>query len=381
MSIQRALRTPLIGATLATTAVILLSACKAAPSASATAAPRDTNEVILGPTSPQLAYIGTDTVVLRHERTVAVLPAQLALDEVHTVRVMSPLTGRAESVDVQLGDVVQRGAALARLSSGDLAQIRSDVAKARAALSQDSTTLVRTRDLYEHHVAAAKDLEQATNDEAQARAEAVRTEARLRGLGDRATDIAGTYVIRAPISGTVVGVSLSAGTEVRADAASPLFVISALDTLWLVANVYQRDLAMVHAGSSLDFTTDAVPNRHFLATVTYVGNDLDSATHTATVRASLPNPGRILRAQTSGEARLLTPTDTPLLTIPTTALVTHGSEIVVFVEVRRGQYARRVVTVADDDGKVATITSGLQPGERVVTTGTLLLAAEADRAR
>jgi cobalt-zinc-cadmium efflux system membrane fusion protein len=361
--------------------IALLAACKGAPSADSATPPRNPDEVSLGATSPKLAYIGTDTVAVRRERTVAVLPAQLVLDETHTVRVASPLTGRAESVAVQPGDVVQRGAPLAQLASGDLAQIRADLAKARAALDQTTANLVRTQDLYDHHVAAGKDLEQAKNDDAQARAEEIRAEARVRSLGDQAADIGGTFVLRAPISGVIIDRQLNAGTEVRPDATSPLFVISALDTLWLVANVYQRDLAMVHQGSRLEFTTDAAPGKQFTATVTYVSNDLDPLTRTATVRASMPNPGRILRAQTSGEARLLAPVAEPLIVVPSAALVTRGDESVVFVELQRGRYARRVVTITDDDGKFATIGSGLQPGDRVVTTGTLLLAAESDRTR
>ena len=375
LSVSRALfRGPL-------TAAVLLSfvACTAAPDARGAPPPHPPDQVVLGSTSPKLAYISTDTVVVRYEKTIATLPAQLVLDETHTVRVSSPVTGRAESVNVQAGDEVQRGAPLARLVSGDLGQIRSDLAKARAAFDQASTNLTRTRDLFEHHVAAGKDLEQAKNDEAQARAEMLRAEARVRGLGDQPTDIAGAFILRAPITGIVVDRSLSPGTEVRPDATAPLFVISELDNLWLVANVNQRDLALVRPGSRLEFTTDAVPGKRFVATVTYVSNDLDPGTRTAIVRATLPNPGRQLRAQTSGVARLLAPSATPLLVIPTTALVTHGAQTVVFVELQRGRYVRRPVTVVDDDGKLATIGAGLQSGDRVVTAGSVLLSAEADR--
>lgn len=368
-------------AAIAIGALLALTACKGAPVASGVAAPHVTDEVILDGNSPKLAYIVTDTVALRHEKTVAILPAQLVLDESRTVRVTSPVTGRAESVDVQPGDAVRRGAPLVRLISGDLAQARSDLAKARAALDQTTAALRRSRDLFDHHIVAARELEQATSDAAQARAEAARADARVRGLGDEPTDIAGSYVLRAPVSGIVVNRAVSAGTEVRPDAASPLFVISAMDTLWLTASVYQRDLPGVRRGSRLDFTTDAVPNAHFLATVTYISNNLDSTTHTATIRANLPNPGGVLRAQTVGEARLLAPSPTALLVIPTTALVTHGAETVVFVELQRGHYVRRAVTVADDDGRFATIGAGLHPGDRVVMAGSLLLAAEADRAR
>ncbi|MEO7086185.1 MAG: efflux RND transporter periplasmic adaptor subunit [Gemmatimonadaceae bacterium] len=363
---------------------LLLAALSACKDTADTATPPPTassGEIALGADSPKLAYIASEPVLVRHERTVAILPAQLILDEARTVRVTSPVTGRAQTVDALLGATVHRGDVLARLMSGDLAQAQSDLVKARAAAAQSAAALVRTRDLFEHKVAAAKDLEQAKSDDAQARAEVDRAAARGQSFGEQAQDISGLYVLRAPIDGTVVERSLSAGTEVRPDAAAPLFVISNIDTLWLTANVAQRDLPNVRPGSQLEFTTEAVPNRRFAAVVTYVSNSLDASTRTATVRATVANPGGSLRAQTAGAARLTTPSIAPLIVVPDVALVTQGSETVVFVELARGRYERRVVTTADDDGTFAVVVSGLQSGERVVTTGTLQLAAEADRRR
>jgi membrane fusion protein, heavy metal efflux system len=356
-------------------------ACRGSADAGDATPPHVSGDILLGADSPKLAYITAETVTLRRERTVAVLPAQVVLDEAHTVRVTSPVAGRAQSVDVQPGSVVHRGQVLARLISGDLAQAQSDLVKAKATLEQTARALTRVRDLYEHHVAAAKDLEQAQNDAAQARAEVDRAAARVRSFGDQGEDVAGVYMLRAAIGGVVVDRLLSAGTEVRPDAGTPLFVISNLDTLWLTANVSQRDLPNVRTGSHLEFASEAVPNRRFTAIVTYVSNSLDPTTRTATIRATLPNPGGVLRAQTSGTARLVTPATTPFLVVPDAALVTQGAEIVVYVELARGRYARRVVTTTDDDGAFATVVSGLQPGDRVVTAGSLQLAAEANRLR
>src|SRR5258708_8098270 len=249
-------------------------ACKATPGESGSPPPSSSTDIVLGAESPKLAYISAESVTIQREKTVAVLPAQLLLDEARTVRVTSPVSGRAQSVDVEPGATVRRGDVLARLMSGDLAQAQSDFVKSRAALEQSAASLARVRDLYEHHVVAAKDLEQAKSDEAQARAEADRAAARVRSLGEQGTEVGGTYVLRAPIAGVVIERALSAGTEVHTDAAGPLFVVSSLDTLWLTASVSQRDLPNVRNGSRLEFTTEAAPDRRFLATVTYVSNSL-----------------------------------------------------------------------------------------------------------
>ena len=82
--------------------------------------------------------------------------------------------------------------------------------------------------------------------------------------------------------------------------------------------------------------------------------------------------------QTSGEAQLIV-ADVATAAVPSRAVVTHGNDMVVFVALAPGRFARRVVVVRDDDGVTATISSGVTPGERVVTTGSLLLAGEMDR--
>ena len=335
-------------------------------------------EVVLDATSPKFAFIGVDTVRLTHERAVAVLPAQVALDEDRTVRVFSPVAGRIRTLLVSAGDVVVQGGPLAQIASGDFALATSDRVKAEAAEAQSTAALRRAEDLFAHRVNAQKDVEQARSDAAQAHAEAERARQRAAQLGG-GDGVQGEYVLRAPIGGTVIDRTANAGAEVRPDAAAPLFTLSALDTLWLVAQAPQRDLEWLHRGARLAFTTDAVPGRVFDARVTYVSDQLDPLTRTALVRAAFANGDRALRAMVVGSARLYASGDRAQAMVPTRALVTRGGETVVFVEKGRGHFRRRIVQVSDDDGVTATIRDGLGRGELVVTRGSLLLAAEAER--
>ena len=335
-------------------------------------------EVVLDSSSPKLAAIDVDTVRTTRERTVAVLSAQLVLDENHTVRVFSPVMGRIRTLVAEPGARVGQGAPLARIASGDLAQATSDQAKADAVMAQTASALTRAEDLYTHKVIALKDLEQARSDAAQARAESERAHQRAGLLGAPEGD-QGDFVLRSPIGGIVVDRTANAGAEVRPDATVPLFTISSLDTLWLVAAAPQRDLDKLRTGAHLAFTTDAAPGRTFDARVTYVGDQLDPVTRTTTVRAAVPNGDRRLRAMVTGSARLMAADASSHTVVPTRALVTRGAEVVVFVEKSRGHFERRAVTVEDDDGTMATIREGLKPGEHIVTRGSILLAAEAER--
>lgn len=361
--------------------VLLLAstmACHDATPAAETAPAGDGGDIVLPVDSPKLGALQIDTAGSTHDRVVATVPAQVVLDEDHTVRVTSPVSGRITALTARAGDRVAAGAALARILSSDFAQATSDFAKADAVVTQTSAALIRAEDLFAHRVIAQKDLEQARSDAATAKAEAARAHQRAELLGGGA-EVRGEYVLRAPVAGTIVDRLANPGAEVRPDGAVTLFTVSSLDELWLVASVPQRDLASVAPGATLSFRSDAAPGRRFDATVSWISDQLDPATRTAQLRAVLANTDRRLRAGVIGEAQLVTRDTEAHATVPSTALVTSGRETVVFVEKARGRFERRVVHVVDDDGTTALVASGVHPGERLVTKGSLLLAAEAGR--
>jgi cobalt-zinc-cadmium efflux system membrane fusion protein len=358
----------------------VMAACRgnATPAEARVAVPE--GEVQIAPGSPKRGSLEVESVQPATERVIATLPAQVVPDEGHTVRVASPVTGHIMTLDVRAGDHVRSGQPLAHIRAADAVQASSDVAKALAAWNVARASLARTTDLYEHKVSAARELEQAKSDEAQARAEHERARARATQLGMTTDRVVDMFVLRAPVDGVVLERTANPGAEVRPDNAQPLFTISSLDAVWLVVSVPQRDLAQVHRGARLRFRTEAAPGRTFDARIDFVSDALDPVSRTATARAVLPNPGGALHVQTTGDAQLLVTETTDAVAVPTRALVTHGSDTVVFVEVSPGRFVRRVVSVRDDDGTTATIVAGLSAGERLVTTGSLLLAAEAERA-
>ena len=321
-----------------------------------------------------------DTARVVHSRVIATLPALVVANEDHTVRVATPVTGRIVALLAQAGDHVSAGQPLARIRSGDIAQVTSEVEKARTAERSAVLNLARSTDLYEHKLIASREIEQARSDADQARAELARASRRAAQLGISGQGIEGDYLLRAPVSGVVIERLANPGLEVRPDNGVALFTVSSLSSLWLAVNVPQRDLAVVHRGARLHFVTDAVPGRAFDARVRFVSDALDPTSRSATARAVIENADGALRVQTSGEAQLIVEDTASSVAIATRAVVTHGDQSVVFVLTAPGTFERRVVTVRDDDGTISTLSAGLAAGERVVTTGSLLLSGEMDRA-
>ena len=352
--------------------LLILAACRTSAGEHAAPPPAASDDVRIEPQS--YGYVELDTVRPRPERVVAVLPARLALDEDRTVRITSPVEGRIRTLLAAPGDIVARDQVLAEIASTDAATAASDLAKARAALEQADAALARAHDLYDHQVIARKELEQAIADQAQAAAERDRAQQRATLLGPMpAGDV---YSLRAPFGGEVIERAANPGAEVRPDAPEPLFTLSDLDTLWLTASVYERDIPLIHRGDRMLLTTDAAPGRRLVATISYVSAALDPATRTAVIRAVLPNPGRVLRAEASGEASILVRDTSRQPAVPSEALVTRGDGSIVFVYAGPGHFVARPVTVLDDDGQFATIASGVTSGEIVAGRGALLLAGE-----
>ncbi|GJG85425.1 cation efflux system protein CzcB [Gemmatimonadetes bacterium T265] len=379
-AVSRAPLLALVAAILVVVATLFASGCaRPTPEAHASeahAAPAPpAGTVTLAPA--QLAYVTVDTVRARSERAVATVPAQLAFDEDHTARVLSPVAGRVVSLDAKVGDVVRAGQPLAHLLSSDVAQAGADLARAGATARQTETALARSRDLFAHGVIAQKDLQQAETDAAAARAEETRAGLRARLLGGAGGGQ--TYVLRAPLGGEVIDRQVNVGTEVQPGGTTPLFTVSDLSDVWLTANLYQRDLASVRRGARVTFASDALGAAPVDARVTWIADALDPATRTAPMRAVIPNPGRRLRAAVFGQATLYASDDARTPTVPSAALVTRGGGTVVYVEDAPGRFRRRAVTVGEDDGTVATIVRGLQSGERVVGKGSLLVDAQAER--
>jgi cobalt-zinc-cadmium efflux system membrane fusion protein len=292
-----------------------------------------------------------------------------------TARVSSPISGRVVSFKAQVGDSVKAGDTLAVLDSPDLAAAVADLSKARADEARKKPSLERARSLFDAGVFARKDLESAEADEQQARAETERAERRLRNLAPNGGED-GQYAVRAPIPGVVADRQLNPGMEVRPDLASPLFIITDPARLWVVIDLPERDLSKVAPGQPVYVQADAWPDDRFPARIEKIGEVVDPATRRVQVRCSLANPERKLKPEMYARVTLLADENRTAVRLPNTALVTEGLYSYVFVEQSPGVFKRRRVQLAVQDRDYSYVESGVEPAERVVVAGAVLLNSE-----
>jgi RND family efflux transporter MFP subunit len=256
-----------------------------------------------------------------------------------------------------------------RTASGEVeaARVRVDLATKEAA---------RAQRLYDRKAFSERQMQAAEADLRAAKAQfdaAVKRLEALENPGAAERTRAGvgsanaSYTIRAPLSGYVTKVNKSIGEQVAAGEA--IVEISNLDTVWIEAPIFEKDLSRLAGNVSATFTTPAYPDQEFKGTVVDIGAVIDEQTRATKVIFQLPNDGRALRLGMQANVRLDAGEQVTAMMIPKEAVLEHEGKKIVYVLLSGEEFERREVTIGDElSGKVAVL-SGLNKGERVVTQG------------
>ncbi len=324
--------------------------------------------------APQLTFITIKAVEAVPEPLVEPLNARIAYDDNRTARVFSPIAGRVVKILAETGKRVKAGDGLLLLDAPDYAQAVADSSKADADLVRKSEAYQRAKLIYEAKGLARKDLESAQADALQAEAEASRARSRLHNLNARPGESG--YVLRAPQAGIVSERQVSAGSEVRPDASNPLFVITDPDHVWVQVDLPEQVIGKVKVGQMVMVQVDAYADESFTGKVAAIAGALDPLTRRMQVRCELGNPQGKLKPEMFARVSPIADVHASLPRIPNAAIFTQGLYSYVFVEKSVGVLQRRQVQLGLQGHSDSYVKSGLKDGERVVTTGALLLNAE-----
>ncbi len=300
--------------------------------------------------------------------------------------VLSLVGGRLVSVAAEAGQAVRRGQQLAVVFSDELAKAQAHYLSAQAELEEHHQHHHRTAQLIEIGAASREEFERATSVLKKAEAEAASQRQRLLLLGLTPQHVAALRTpaqvssevsLVAPVAGTVISRAANPGEVVEAN--KEILRVADLSTVWVVGQVFEKDLARVGVGSGASVTSDAYPGRVFRGRVTYVDSQLDSSTRTAQVRVELQNPGQALKLGmyvgvgfgALGTAEATAPT------VPASAVQTVGGRTVVFLATSDpSTYVMRPVRLGAEASGRFPVLEGLFVGDRVVTGGSFMLRAE-----
>ncbi len=327
--------------------------------------------------APQLTFLKIKVVDAFPEPLIDGLNARITYDDNYTARVFSPIAGRVVKIAAEAGQQVKAGDPLLWIDSPDYASGASDSLKADADLLRKKEAYNRAKLLYAAKGLARKDLESAEADWRQADAEAQRAKARMKNLSSNDVETAGgKYILRAPIDGVVSERQVNAGSEVRPDSTNALFVITNPDHVWVVADVPEQQIGKVSVGQTISVEVDAYPDEFFQGKVSVISETLDPVMRRLQARCEIDNSLRKLKPEMYARISPILDANLKLPRVPNTALFTQGLYNYLFVEQSPGVLQRRRVTLGMQDANETYIKEGLHAGDRVVTSGALLLNSE-----
>jgi multidrug efflux pump subunit AcrA (membrane-fusion protein) len=180
-------------------------------------------------------------------------------------------------------------------------------------------------------------------------------------------------LFRSPVSGLVVVKRAVKGMRVMPG--EMLYKVADLSVVWLEADVYERELALVRRGTRAEVTLDAYPGERFTGRLTYVYPAVDERTRTGRVRLELANPGGRLKPGMFANVSLTSPAARGLV-VPADALVDSGTEQYVFVALGEGFFEPRRVEIGQRLAGRVEVVKGLRAGDRVASGATFFLDSE-----
>jgi cobalt-zinc-cadmium efflux system membrane fusion protein len=348
--------------------------------------PESRQEIVLTPELISRAGIKTVAATKATAATRLHLPGVVQPNAYKSVDVTSLVSGRLTQVRAELGQRVMQNEILATIYSPELADAQTAFISAKANRDAHGLKLTRTQRLYAIGAASREELEQMTAEASEMDRALETARARLVLLGipeERAqrlatpADVVTAFEVKAPLAGIITKRNANVGLNV--DPSTPLFTVTDLASVWVVADLYERDFAGVGVGSPVTITTTAYPGLELRGRVQYIDPQVQADTRTAKLRAEVPNSGNRLRFGMFVDVSMGARSPRPVVMVPKEAVQTVGTQTVVYVSTGPGRFVQREVTLGDTMGNDIAISSGLEPGDVVVVEGAFFLRAEHER--
>jgi RND family efflux transporter MFP subunit len=303
--------------------------------------------------------------------------------------VVTPLVaGRVTKVGPALGDRVSRGQTLAEIYSPALAEAQTRYVSAQAMLEAHDRELQRTQKLVEIGAASRQELEKihAEHTAQTAAVQSARSQLELLGVSASALEkvapghsVTATTSVPAPIDGVVTERGANVGLNV--DTATQLFTVVDLSTVWVVADLYEKDFSRVRVGIEATITTSARADVTLRGRVSYIDPQVNADTRTAKLRIEVPNPSGELRLGMYADVVVAGASGTAAPRVPRSAVQNVGDRTVVYLANPKepGRFVEREIRIGQSSGEHIEVVSGVQLGDAVVTEGSFFVRAERER--
>lgn len=299
-----------------------------------------------------------------------VLSANITANQDRIAFVAPRVEGKLIKVTANLGDQVKAGQALAVIDSVQMGEVRAEYRKAQSELKLAEANFRRIDKLYKEEVVPQRQWLEVKNAYERAQTSNRAGADHLRILAGAADTGVSTYVITAPFSGVVIEKDAVMGELAKPE--GKLFTIADLSTVWIEADVSEKDLGKLTVGSPATVTVSSFADESFKGKVSYISSIFDKQTRTVKARIELPNPDRKLRIDMFARAMVDLTSSREALILPQEAVLLVQGQSTVYIQTENG-FEARPVEVGEQLNKGVVITSGLKSGEQVVISGAYAL--------
>ncbi len=315
---------------------------------------------------------------------------EICLNENRTSHVSPRVPGIIKSSEVDIGAKVKEGDVLFTIDSVEVGGAVNGYLNYRSVLVLESRNLERIKTLYEKKIVSEKDFIEASikYEETLTALRTAKNRMEIYGLIAKDIDaikpesdghIISKLPVRAPINGTVIARHAVNGEYWDTDSEIDIMTVSDLDTLWVLADVYESDIkALLDANSEkaeCEIETLSFKGKIFRGVIENIGTTIDETTHTVKVRITLGNPDGILRPGMFCSVKIPS-NPSEMVAVPESAVLSDEGKSFVFVEIIEDFYVRKSVVTGRKYGGYAEILEGLADGEQVVSTGSFLLKSD-----
>ena len=320
---------------------------------------------------------------------------EVVVNENRTVHVRSRLTGIVREVHADYGDEISVGDPLATIDSIELGETVADLLKAHASMGLAEQTFEREEALYNRGVSSEKEMLEvrAEFEKAKIDVESFKRKLSLFGLektkiegitGERITVDPGLMTINAQSDGVVIAMHVVRGEFITPE--NEIFTVTDINSLWVWADIYERDLANLLAARSIgkvkaEVSVEAFQGRSFEGEVDYIAAVSDEFTRTVKVRIEIDNSERLLRPGMFCLITIYTSEDREALILPEDSLLGDEGELFVFKKLEDDFFLRRRIITGERFGSYVEIKGGVAPGDQIVTKGAFILKSDVLRAK
>ncbi len=329
---------------------------------------RQEKKIIIPKNSPLRSQMMIKTVKTSTTPHMVSFPGIVEADPSRIVNILPPLTGHLIALNVKLGDTVKQNQVLAVIRSPDLARAYSDHKKALSILKLTTEALRRTRGVNRAGANSIKDIDLAQNNYIQAVNELKRTKATLKTLGHNGFSLLN---IKSPTEGRVTALNYGIGSYIN-DLTAPLLTVSNIKSVWVTANIPENLTGVVSKDLPVDVFLAAYPKQILHGKVTFVNAFLEPDTRRNKTRIAFPNPDGKLQPNMFATVKIAL-TQPNQVIIPLSSILMNNDTTTVYVETTPWTFVKRDVELGTEDGENVRILSGLNAGERVVTSGGVLV--------